>query len=327
MKKTIAYIILFLHPLLANAVVIDPKFSLDPASLSIDNNITPDDVLSPGPVVFTQGTDLGLQDDFFNGVFDNLNALSYGQDPIENPLYFSVDEVAVGQLGTDVNIEASPGIEEAAGDVYKSLPPFFDNELFIDEQALGLAPGFFGDDLDALDLDSRPAPFTYFSIDFLSVTNGFGGADLQNDILVSDGNGGFDIYAFHQQIGLQVGDDIDALILIDILDGDLDPIADPGIDIALFSLDQFSPSTFTFTGLDYAPCISGQLSPSDVCITDFTGGFGLWASALDLGLRPDDNLDALDTIPEPGTVFLLGVGLLGLLFNQFWRNKPRLIHC
>lgn len=316
MKWIICCISIFLHPLLVNAAILDPKFSLDPASSSIDNNITPDDVLKPGPAVFTQGVKLGLQDNFFAGVFDNLNALSYGQDPIQNPLYFSVDEVAIGQPGTDVNLEAFPGIEEAAGDVFKSQLPLINNSLFIDEQALGLTPGFFGDDLDALELDSRPKPFTYFSIDFLSATNDFGAADLQNDILVSDGNDAFDVYAFHQQIGLQVGDDIDALVLIDILDGDLDPVADPGIDFALFSLDQFSPSTFTFTGLDYGACVSGRLSPADVCITDFNGGFGLWASALDLGLRPDDNLDALDTIPAPASIFLLGLGLLGILVNQ-----------
>ena len=59
-------------------------FSVDPASPAIDGNLTPDDVLERGPGVFIQGTDLGLTDDFFNGFFDNLNALSYGRDPIQN---------------------------------------------------------------------------------------------------------------------------------------------------------------------------------------------------------------------------------------------------
>src|SRR5688572_9038621 len=98
-------------------------FSIDPASPAIDGNITPDDILQPGPSVYRHGTSLGLQDGFFGGVFDNLDALSYGRDPIVNPLFFSVDRVAVGLPGSAVNSQAAPGSEEAAGDVYRALPP------------------------------------------------------------------------------------------------------------------------------------------------------------------------------------------------------------
>jgi len=311
MKKVVfvTFVIIILNPLIAGAVLIEPKFSIDPASPSIVGNITPDDVLKKGPVVYTQGRDLGLQDDFFSGFYDNLNALSYGQDPIMNPLFFSVDRVAVGLPGSDVHSQAQPGVEEAHGDVYTTLPG--SNRLFIDEQQLGLIPSFFGDDLDALELYSEPNPYTYFSVDFLSVTVDW------TDIWVSTGSGDIGQYADGEtQIGLLPDDDIDALVLWDLGDGDLDPIANPAIDLALFSLSTFSPSTYTYTGLDYQPGVPGHLSPADVLITDFSGGFGLWASATDIGLRSDDELDALDTVPEPATITLMAIGLAGLGFCQ-----------
>ncbi|MBW2646675.1 MAG: hypothetical protein JRE23_10935 [Deltaproteobacteria bacterium] len=150
-------------------------------------------MLKNGPVVHTEGSSLGLKDG------DNLNALSYGQDPITRPpdkipLYFSVDRVAVGLPGSDVHDQAKPGVEEAAGDVYTTLPPFGSNSLFIDEPQLGLTSEFFGDDLDALELDSEPNPYTYFSIDSLSATN-FAMEGLDDDILVSKADGSFKTYA------------------------------------------------------------------------------------------------------------------------------------
>lgn len=293
---------------------IDPDFAIDPASPSIDGNITPDDVLRTGPTVFQQGTGLGLQDDFFSGVFDNLNALSYGQDPVTRPppgkdlpIYFSVDRVAVGLSNTDVNTEAQPGNEEASGDVFVTQFPggAGTNHQFIDEEELGLIPGFFGDDLDALELDTKPSPYFYFSVDGLSVSLDW------TDLWASTGAGDVVQYADGEsQIGLLSDDDIDALILFDL---NLDNIATPGVDLALFSLSTFSPSTFTFTGNAYAPGVQGSLSPSDILFTDFTGNFSLWAAADDVGLRADDELNALDTIPEPGTFVLVAVGLVFLV--------------
>lgn len=293
----------------AQAGPIDPRFSIDPASPAIGAAITPDDVLKAGPVVHIQGTNLGLQDAFSAGVFDNLADFSFGKDPIQDPLYFSVDRVAIGLPGTAVFDQASPAVASAAGDVYRALPPFGSNQLYIEETTLGLTPGFFGDDIDGLELDTEPAPNTYFAIDRLSATNGFGAGTLASGLLVSPGNGSFGIYATFAQIGLDPFDAIDGLIL---LDRALDQSADPGVDIALFSLDPFSPDTFTFTGLPYLPCVPGHMSPADVCVTTFTGTFALWASAPDIGLRPDDNVDALDTVPEPTTSSLLGVALLFL---------------
>jgi hypothetical protein len=312
-----------------------PTFSVDPASPAIKDNLTPDDILETGPKVFIEGRDLGLEDDFFNGYFDNLNALSYGRDPIWNPLYFSVDRVAIGLPGTDVNSQAQPD-GEAAGDVYITLPPFGSNKRVIDEQDLGLKPGFIdpngngtdGDDLDALDLDTPLNPeFVFFSVDFLS----FPHLDNRNDILVSKRDGNFRIYAEGvADIGIDEKDDLDALILWDVTvkeDGTVIPIPngvlDPGYDMALFSLNTFSPSTFTFSGNEYIAGKKGNLSPADILFTDFQTEFEvmpgqkqkftLWASALDIGLFPDDDVDALDTvIPEPSSsIALIALGTLG----------------
>jgi hypothetical protein len=291
---------------MAGAAPIGLIFSIDPASPSVDGSITPDDLLHQGPVVHTPGTALGLFDEFFLGFFDNLDALSYGRDPIRNPLLFSVDRVAVGLPGTDVYAQAQPGVESAAGDVYRMAPP--GNRLFVNEADLGLVPGFFGDDLDALDIDRNPSGTVYFSIDSTSATNGFGAGGLADDILASNGGGSFGIFCEGvTQMGLTPGDDLDALVL------------DVGLRVALFSLSSFSPSTFTTTGHSYVPGLKGSLSPADVLMTRCDGQFSLWAPAAALGLRPDDELDALDTsaqVPEPAALALLACGLLATAMRR-----------
>ena len=314
-----------LFPSIAPANAELPHFSVDPASPAIDGTITSDDVLRPGPAIFTPALNLGLKDNP-PGDVDSLNSLSYGKDR-GNILFFSVDRVAVGLLGTDVNIQAQPGAEEAAGDVYQTLPPLGSNILAIDEEELGLEPGFFGDDLDSLELNSLPMPFTYFSLDFLSATNDFGAAGLADDILISAGDGMFATFADGiTHIGLLPDDDLDALILFDgCTFGELD--LKPNCDFALFSVSTFSPSAFTYTGNSYIPGVREFLSPADILFTDFTGDFSLWAKAEDIGLFPDDELDALDIlpngdngvgpkfppIPEPSsTLGLLVLGTLGV---------------
>jgi len=281
----------------ARADPLNVTFSIDAASPTINGNITPDDVLSPGPVVDIQGRGLGLQDNFSGGVFDSLADFSFGKDPInKDQLYFSVDRVSVGLPGTAVFKQAAPGIASAAEDVFLALPAAHSNTLFINGATLGLTGGFFGDDIDGLTLNSKPTPNTYFAIGRLSASNNFGNGTLASDLLVSAGNGHFAVYATNMMMGLNPRDAIDGLVLDT---GNLDQVADPGIDVALFSLDPFSPDTFTFTGLPYIPCVPGHMSPADVCVTDFTGTFSAFASAANLGLLPDDNVDALATIPEP----------------------------
>lgn len=314
-------------PSVAGATVIDLSFSIDPASPNITGSLAPDDVLKTGPVVYIEGSTLGLKDDFFTGDFDVLNALSYGKDPLNKELFFSVDRVAVGVPGTAVHSEAAPGSEEASGDVF-----FTDaendpgtNQQFIDEQTLGLIQGFFGDDLDALELDTD-RPHVYFSIDQLSSSNGFGTDHLANDIfcdfLVAMGDGGCFDRKFAEgemHIGLAPLDDLDALVLWDIYEPG---VLNPGIDKALFSLSTFSPSTFTYSGSDYSFCTAGQMSPGDICMTTFEGSYSPFVSAADLGLRDDDELNALDTVsvPEPTTLALMGLGLFGIAYQL--RRKP-----
>ena len=107
-------------------------------------------------------------------------------------------------------------------------------------------------------------------------------------------------------------DNIDALVLYDLnqLGGPKwnGPGAEAGIDYALFSLSHGSASLNTL-----------GLSEADIFFTDFTGSFALYASAADLGLAggtgftPGDNVDALEIVPEPATLFLFGFGGLVLL--------------
>lgn len=287
-------ILLLSYTLPASSAIL---FSVDAGSPAIDGNLTPDDVLRPGPVVALHGSALGLRDDFFLGDFDVLDALSQGRESVTAPLLFSVDRVAVGLPGTAVHAQAQPGAEEAAGDVFRAFPPAGTNLLQRDEQALGLKPGLFGDDLDSLATVGGPG--TYFSIDALSASNGFGAGDLANDIFLDDL---MNLYAEGMtHIGLDPLDDLDALILDDRFQPG---VLNPGRDRALFSLTTFSPNTFT-SGL-------GLFSPSDVLFTDFTGRFSRFAAASELGLRDDDELDALDTIPEPGSSWIFAVMLCWL---------------
>ena len=102
-------------------------------------------------------------------------------------------------------------------------------------------------------------------------------------------------------IGLLAGDDLDGLVY------------NAAQDIALFSLSPFSPSTYTYTGLNYIPCVPLHMSPADVCITLFDHSYSLWATANSIGLQPGDNVDALDTVPEPGATILFAGGLAALL--------------
>jgi hypothetical protein len=283
------------------------NFSLDPASPTIDGNITPDDVLNSVPEVAIQGSSLGLQDDFFNGLFDNLDALSYGRDFIGGPLFFSVDRLAMGSVGSAVETESL--LSEAAGDVYRSFPGTGSNQLLIDEEELGLTPvtpGFFGDDVDALAMEDKGnSIFTYFSIDDFSASN-FLGAYSSDIILSKDGEKSFSIFANgFSDIGLEDTDDIDALALYDVINPG---ILDPGKDLALFSLSSFSSS------------LLGGFSPADILFTDFTGDFSRFASAAEIGLDVWDELDALDTVNVPEPLTILGT-TTAIAFGAVFKRK------
>jgi hypothetical protein len=279
----------------------DAFFTLDPASPSLVGGLTPADVLRVTDVgalqVYRSGASLGLQADFANGIFDFADALSFGYDiiastPAGSILQFSVDRLSVGAQGTAVFLEGPSSPSRAGAEVFESRLNGT-NDLFISAEELGLLPGATGDELSALGF--RPSPLTYLSIDPFSASV-LGGL-IPGDILLSMGNGAAPtVFAAAALFGLGADDDIDALAVADSTNpGTLDP----GIDRALFSLSPFSPLV-----------ISGQFSAADVLYTSFTGDFQVFASAGDLGLLPGDNVDALFSVPEPGTGVLFGIGLL-----------------
>lgn len=98
------------------------------------------------------------------------------------------------------------------------------------------------------------------------------------------GPGGENLFLSSTAIGLLPGDDLDALYVFEL--GDAPGLFEPLSDFLLFSLSPDSPSV-----------VDGSASAADVYISLGFGGFGLFVSAADLGLRPEDNLDALDIFP------------------------------
>ena len=296
----------------ADAAIAGIRFSLDPASPSLAGGLTPDDILAAGPVVAVPGTAFGLADGFPQAAYDVLNALSFGRDPIAGQLFFSVDRLAVGLDGSAVHAQAS--LNDAAGDVYEALINDGSNALHVGQQQLGLVGGLLGspDNLAGLDLDTMAAHYVYFSVDAAS----FHG-NRAHSILMSDQTGAFSVFAdglLH--IGLVDGDEIDALALDDTFEPG---VLNPGIDRALFSISDFSPTSLTF---------GGSYSPADVLMTDFRGLFSVAYTAAELGLRADDNVDAVDTVvPETasGAVWATGlaIGCALVLSRRFVRRRAQ----
>ncbi len=187
------------------------------------------------------------------------------------------------------------------------------------------------DDGDTVDPDMDGIPntgeFVFFSLDPASPTIALPGTDdpfpglctgsdawaaggdgvTTDDILIASPPGvavppfAFAIFARGvADIGLLAGDDLDALVLYDDgANGTLDPYSPPGLlwDEALFSLAAGSPSLVPGANLNIMAG-AAPLSPGDVFWTDFTGTIWLYASANDLGLVVNDELNALDIAPE-----------------------------
>ena len=282
-------------------------FSLDAASSTIGGDVTPDDLLLADGNVMLEGRFLGLRDNFAAGRFDDLNALSLstGSPAAAQPL-FSVDRVSWGAAGTAVREQAAPG--EAAADVFRP-DGRGGNAVHLDEEALSLKPGFFRDDLNAYSAAVESGEQkVYFSIDALSASATSAFPTPASVILVSDGSWTSSVFADAAAIGLLPGDDIDALI---VLDAGGDGIANAGTDRAVFSLSPFSTSTYLASGAVYAAGLPGSLSPADVLVTNFDGSYELLAAAADLGLLPEDNVDALE-VPEPATMLWIALGWAGL---------------
>ncbi|MCA9243542.1 MAG: S8/S53 family peptidase [Phycisphaerales bacterium] len=279
------------------------------------------------------------------GFEHDIDAGSIGREDVpriiaqEVPLYFSVDRVAVGGSGTPIQFAAQPGVESAHGDLYATFGAGT-HSPYREEIALGLSTGFFGDDVDALqvagvggsDSVDTTSPYPYWALwrDSARVgeaaTISAGGADADgftaDDIALGSTPGNQLIFASGViHIGLMPGDDLDGLVLMDVTPDSQAPggflpipngIVDPGFDKALFSLDPFSPNTITAGG-------GGSYRPGDVLYTDFSGSFSLLWSANALGLDDYDNVDALSAVPEPTTAF-------GLLTLATLALRPRRRH-
>jgi PEP-CTERM motif len=276
--------------LAAAAARADSVFAIDAASPTTGGGvISSADVLGFGPTIVQSAGALGLTPGA-----DFLSDVSNGQDKIVPNLLFTVDRTAIGASGTAVNSAFLGG--DPAFNIYKSNLAGA-NQAAVSGSSLGLVPGFFGDAVTAVG-HGIPGTLTYFTLDPSSLHG-----SLASDILVSNGGGSFGIFASAAVMGLRSDDQIDGLVL------------DVAHNTALFSLTSFSPSTFT-SGL------GGSLSPGDILETHFTGSFTLFASASQLGLRDDDNVVGINTVPEPasGWLLLLGAGACGLLVARTRRS-------
>jgi len=245
-------------------------------------------------------------DEFYLDLYatDDLDALSGPHITPLQPILFSMMPDALGQVGSGVWDQGLAGTDEVEGDVYITLTGSPDlgrtpgtNSLYLDESQLALQ----GDDnLDGLNAEllSEQSAHIYFSLnDSRSSTlaaGGFSGAD----VFVNAG-GASSLFAAAATMGLGLPDDIDAMIMFDT--GSLEGELDTG-DVILFSLAPASPSL-----------AAGGFSAADVFHSPFDGTFSLYATAESLGLMFEDDIDALDIIPEPATLALLLLGGLALL--------------
>lgn len=136
---------------------------------------------------------------------------------------------------------------------------------------------------------------------------------------------GLDTLGPHPIAQTPFSDCLDALV---VFDNGVVGALEPGVDYALFSLAPGSASLAPMLGL---------INDSDVFYSDFTGLFGVYATAASLGLWGDpaggflprpwpaqpgmgDGLDALDVVPEPASTALLlsSATAFGLLV---WRRR------
>ena len=262
------------------------------------------DVAGVGPVLEVMPISLGL------GAMDNVDGLSANTLTSPNLTYhliFSVDRASVGVAGTPVNNSAVNN--QAAADLYRTpltggspvgamtacapigIPT--PQALHRNQAAFNLIPtlgaGAFSagpqDDVDGIEMDVLD--FTgddindvpvYFSLDAASPALFASGADIY---FVPAGGGPFFIFSFPPQMGLLAGDEIDSLVM---WDRGAIGAANPGVDMALFSLAPGSPSL-------------GGASPAALFVTDFNFAFCPFTSAGQLGLLGTDDVDGLDVMP------------------------------
>lgn len=301
-------------------------YSIDAISHTAGGSPNEDDLMNPGPALAVPG--IGV-----SGV--EVDAMSYGRtgsiSPLDVEVYFSVTRGSVGLPGTGVAGESLFG--DHSGDIFVSTLTG-SNIQFRDGNGVMINPltpgapspglGLFepipafppGDDVDALDLRLAPVPVPglgpsiFWSVDpatagGVGVYVGLGATAA--DVFWSPALVGYSgvptVYAPAALLGLLPGDDIDALVWFE---DDVGGMGSPGPtpdDVAIFSLTPGSP---TLAALGYLPGTGG----ADLFITKPGGAVSVFAPAGALGLLPDDDINALDVVPEPNVLALIGLGAI-----------------
>ena len=276
-----------------------------------------DDLFNPGPGMAYSGSGApGIE----------VNAMSYGRTgQIGSTIHFSVASGAVGAPNTAVNGEAT-GFTGAAGsigdesaDVFSSAGGGSNVQIWDGDGvvAFGGTPGApapplglaepKADNVDAYDARTTAPSLPnlgasiFFSVDPATAAGPYGGSSSA-DIFMMPAIPGYSIppsvppppYAAAAQLGLQLSDDIDALVYFE--DGTPGPTAG---DVVFFSL---APGSPTLAGLG--------ASPADILSTSPGAGTPVpFMPASALGLTPGDDLNALDVVPEPTFSVLLVLAL------------------
>jgi len=257
---------------------------------------------------------LGLSNDGCDsgadGDQDNLDALSFGQDFGQNDDAFLAFSVAPGSTGLAASgvaqqatcSPAQPQADEFITDADGTNALLFDgdglNGACPTGHSLGLIEEPTSDDLDALN-EQPPSAVdqlgdgTLDSEVFFSLEAGSPSLATLNrrpaDVLFTDG-GTPGLYASQQALGLQNGDDIDALCVEDVGAG---PSYNPAFDTILFSLSANSPTLD-----DIGASGADVLAP----------GPSVRFRASDIGLRVSDDLDAMKCFGEARPDGVVGDG-------------------